>query len=600
MNSAVIETHVELACQVSKIGRGQTASAPGERRLFSTPALGARCERIAKRMGSASIKQNGPPPQEVRAQVQRMTASDVFVTSPQLAAFLLFVVEAVLRGHGERLKGYTIGVEVLRRDTSFDPQTDPIVRVEATRLRRAIERYYAGPGVDDPVTIELPRGGYAPRISWRAELASPPVAEPAFQPGNGMPTLRVAPFVIVGTADTRAIAAETFGSRIAEVFALFEVTNVMVAAPPSVRHAPLTAAPSAAAPSGAPSGAPSAPASRSDYRLDGTIEYRGNGLVDVRFKLVDESDATVIWSRAFERLSDADGSGETERSIIRELATAVVQPYGVISANDRAKRLGRNLLDPRYACLLEGGDALRSFDPAAQARVREGLERLTALDPNFAAGFTLLAALYGREHMAGIGARPGEPPALDRALKAARRGIELQPQSARGYHILFAILFFRGEKDAGILAAEKAIALNPYDILITAEYGGRLIYCGEVDRGMEMLQRTVGSGAILPSWSHFSLFVGHYMRGDLAAARYHAGQMTTETYVYGQLARAVIAGADGNIEEAHRAKRAIFALQPAWKEDPRGGIAKLINAPEIVDRLHEALAATGYQEIGGA
>jgi tetratricopeptide (TPR) repeat protein len=544
-------------------------------------------------MGSASIKQDGPPPQEVRAQVQRMTASDVFATSPQLAAFLLFVVEAVLRGHGERLKGYTIGVEVLRRDTSFDPQTDPIVRVEATRLRRAIERYYAGPGADDPVVIELPRGGYAPRISWRAEVPSAPIVEPVFQPGNGMPTLRVAPFVIVGTADTRAIGAETFGSRIAEVFALFEVTNVMVAAPPSARHVPLTAA----APSAA---APSAPASRSDYRVDGTIEYRGNGLVDVRFKLVDESDATVIWSRAFERLSDADGGGETERNIIRELATALVQPYGVISANDRAKRLGTNLLDPRYACLLEGGDALRSFDPAAHARAREGLERLTALDPNFAAGFILLAALYGREHMAGFGARPGEPPPLDRALKAARRGIELRPQSARGYHILFAILFFRGEKDAGILAAEKAIALNPYDVLITAEYGGRLIYCGEVDRGLEMLQRAVGSGAILPSWSHFGLFVGHYMRGDLAAARYHAGQMTAETYVYGQLARAVIAGADGNIEEAHRAKRAIFALQPAWKDDSRGGIAKLINAPEIVERLHDALTATGYQEIVGA
>ena len=63
--------------------------------------------------------------------------------------FLLFVVEAVLRGKGERLKGYTIGVEVLRRDINFDPQIDPIVRVEATRLRRAIERYYAGPGAGD-------------------------------------------------------------------------------------------------------------------------------------------------------------------------------------------------------------------------------------------------------------------------------------------------------------------------------------------------------------------------------------------------------------------------------------------------------------------
>ena len=77
-----------------------------------------------------------------------MIGSDVFSRSPQLGAFLRFVVEAVLHGKADRIKAYTIGVEVLRRDTRFDPQLDPIVRVEATRLRRAIERYYAGPGAD--------------------------------------------------------------------------------------------------------------------------------------------------------------------------------------------------------------------------------------------------------------------------------------------------------------------------------------------------------------------------------------------------------------------------------------------------------------------
>jgi TolB-like protein len=394
-------------------------------------------------MTPAPTKRNGElPPDAVRAQVQRMTASDVFATSPQLAAFLLFVVEAVLRGHAERLKGYTIGVEVLRRDTSFDPQVDPIVRVEATRLRRALERYYAGPGADDPIDIDLPRGGYVPRMSWRTGAAAAPAPEPpkaALQPGNGMPTLRVAPFVIVGTADTRTIAAETLGSRIAEAFALFDVINVILAAPAARPAAP---------------GAPAAAPSRSDYRLDGTIEYRGNGLVDVRFKLVDEWDATVVWSRAFERLADETGSGDTERNIILELTTAVVQPFGVISANDRAKRLAAGMLDPRYAALIEAADALRSYDAAMHARARAGLEQLTELDPNFAAGFMLLAALYGREHMTGLGARPDDSPALDRALKAARRGIELRPQSARGYHILFAILFFRGEKEAGIAAAE--------------------------------------------------------------------------------------------------------------------------------------------------
>ena len=87
--------------------------------------------------------------------------------SPQLGAFLRFVVEAVLQGKSDRIKGYTIGVEVLRRDPSFDPQADPIVRVEATRLRRTIERYYAGPGADDAIIVDLPRGSYVPTFRRR-------------------------------------------------------------------------------------------------------------------------------------------------------------------------------------------------------------------------------------------------------------------------------------------------------------------------------------------------------------------------------------------------------------------------------------------------
>ncbi|MEJ0078513.1 MAG: hypothetical protein WDO17_24340 [Alphaproteobacteria bacterium] len=200
-------------------------------------------------MSSAPIALNQPNAAAVRVQVERMTASSVFCNSPQLATFLYFIVEAQLRGKGERLKGYTIGVEVLRRDTSFDPQVDPIVRVEATRLRRALERYYAGPGADDTIMISLPRGGYVPRIGWRSahdmaesfsKTEAAPPTQPMLLPGNGMPSLRVAPFVVIGTPQTRAVALEALGGKLAEAFALFDIINIMAAAPPvRTRHATL-------------------------------------------------------------------------------------------------------------------------------------------------------------------------------------------------------------------------------------------------------------------------------------------------------------------------------------------------------------------------
>ena len=536
-------------------------------------------------MTSAPIPLNQPNAAAVRAQVERMTASTVFRNSPQLATFLWFIVEAQLRGKGERLKGYTIGVEVLRRDTNFDPQVDPIVRVEATRLRRALERYYVGPGTDDAIMITLPRGGYVPRIGWRSDHddVTPSTLETAapqqrrLLPGNGMPTLRVAPFVVLGTPLARAVSIEAVGSKLAEAFALFEIINILAAAPPMRTTQP---------------GAPQ-PAARSDYRLDGVIEYRAE-TVDLRFRLIDESDATVIWSRSFEGLSCTEDCEKTEQEIILRLATTIVQPFGVITANDRAKRLSAGKLDMRYCCLLEAGDALRTYDPAAHARVREGLEHLVAIDPNFAVGHTMLAIIYARQYFTGFGVRPADGSPLDRALKAARRGIELRPQSARGYHILMNILFFLGENEGAIQTAEKAMALNKYDLLIPADYGGRLICAGQIDRGLQILSKVIGAGAVLPGWNHFYQFVAHYMRGEWTEARYQAAQLTSETHDYGQLARAIVAHHDGDGAEAERAVKAIVTAQPAWRDNPRREIGKTITAPDIADRLTADLIATGY------
>jgi hypothetical protein len=103
-----------------------------------------------------------------RDALSRIVGSAIFGASPRLTAFLRFVVERALAGEGARIKGYTIAVEALGRATSFDPQSDPIVRVEAGRLRQRLARYYADEGLRDPVVIDLPSGSYVPRFAWRA------------------------------------------------------------------------------------------------------------------------------------------------------------------------------------------------------------------------------------------------------------------------------------------------------------------------------------------------------------------------------------------------------------------------------------------------
>ena len=120
-----------------------------------------------------------------------------FASSPHLAAFLTYSVNETLEGRASELKAYTVATCVLGRSSSFDPQSDPIVRVEATRLRRAMERYYSGAGSSDPVQIMMPRGGYKINFSRcdnhpnQRKSGSPVADERAFVPSKSSPNKQI-------------------------------------------------------------------------------------------------------------------------------------------------------------------------------------------------------------------------------------------------------------------------------------------------------------------------------------------------------------------------------------------------------------------------
>ncbi len=108
----------------------------------------------------------------VRDQLERILASGGFARSERLSRFLRFAVEKKLQGEGDRLKEYLLGIEVFDRNSSYDPRLDPIVRVEASRLRAKIREYYSTEGVSDPVRIDFGKGSYAPSLESRTSEES--------------------------------------------------------------------------------------------------------------------------------------------------------------------------------------------------------------------------------------------------------------------------------------------------------------------------------------------------------------------------------------------------------------------------------------------
>ena len=103
-------------------------------------------------------------PQVIQDALQRVLASRDFVNSERKRRFLKFVVQETLAGRADRIKAYSIALDAFDRDPSFNPAADPVVRIEAGRLRRCLEHYYLGEGAADRIRITIPKGGYVPHF----------------------------------------------------------------------------------------------------------------------------------------------------------------------------------------------------------------------------------------------------------------------------------------------------------------------------------------------------------------------------------------------------------------------------------------------------
>ena len=131
-----------------------------------------------------SSGQSLPDPGDCKQELDRILGSPDFDATDRERRFLAYVVEETLAGRGDRIKAYSIAVSVFGRGESFNPQTDPIVRVEAGHLRRALHRYYLASGSADPLVIAIPKGSYIPSFELPTHRAQTEASEPALSRGR--------------------------------------------------------------------------------------------------------------------------------------------------------------------------------------------------------------------------------------------------------------------------------------------------------------------------------------------------------------------------------------------------------------------------------
>lgn len=610
-------------------------------------------------------------PEAVRAQLERIVGSPDFAVPERARKFLRYVVEEFLVGRAERIKAYNIAVDVFERTETFDSQSDPVVRIEAGRLRRALERYYLTAGRDDPIVISIPKGGYVPTFTGRAistAVAAPPIADPPAEEPRATETEArspegpraedEAPLPITEAHAAKAMTPPP-GARHGRISALVVAALLVVAAivglgpwlvdrasepsaPPTAR-AVLPDGPSLlVVPFEELDGEPatrlyatglteelltqlvrfkeltvlgretarSIPAQADPawigrelgvrYLLTGNVRVAG-GRVRVTSRLLDTRTATMLWTQVYENEARPEELFAVQQDIARQVVTAVAQPYGIIFRTDLQRSTGQQPKDlEAYACTLRFYTYRTELDREQHALVRACLERAVARFPGYATAWAMLAFLYLDEDRFGYNPAVGQPAALDRALTAARRAVELDPENARALQALMTVLFFRRDVAEALRVGGRAVAVNPNDTELLAEFGTRLAFAGEWERGAELLEEALARNPAHSGYYSGTLALVDYMRRDYDRAIAEIRRANLEKFsIYHGVAAAIYAQA-GLRAEAQAAAARFTALFPDFLKNLDAELAKRNFRPEDRAHLIDGLRKAGLPvpEIG--
>jgi serine/threonine-protein kinase len=419
-----------------------------------------------------------------RDQLDRVLSSATFRQVDRLKRFLRFIVDEALGGRGDQLKEYVIGVQVFDKDASFDPRADPIVRVQARRLRARLVRYAREEGGSDPIVIELPKGGYAPVIKRREAAA--PGRRSVGATLAGQNTIAVAPIADYSAPHDLDYFCEGLRQELIHRLAKVDALRVIAG-----DHA------SAA------------------MQLAASVRRSGDRL-RITVHLVDNATSSYLWSESIDAVT-ADPFGAQESvaaAVLRNL-----EPHLVDSGHRRASRrssenlAARNLyLQGRYHLNQRTDEGLHKaldfFEKAivedaqfslahsgladahsllahygvrqpssAWARAASSAATAVMLDGNSAEARTSLAHVKAeQEFRAAIALDSGYATAhhwyamsclvpmsrLDEALEEMRFAQSLDPVSSIVARDLAIILAYRRDYDAALDQCDHTIELNPH------------------------------------------------------------------------------------------------------------------------------------------
>ena len=517
-------------------------------------------------------------PAAIHEQMERILCSPEFTATEAQRAFLRYVVNKTLSGESKEIKGYAVATEVFGRNDDFDQANDPIVSIQANKLRRALERYYLVAGQNDPISIGIPKGTYVPELSGRTDTVQVGRNETMRPIGalllNNWPAIVVKSFEnLTGTREL-----EYFGVGLATEVAL-EITRYQEIR--VLRQRP-GLEPSRTSDIGA------------RFLLSGSVKKDLNGL-KVIVDLFDAVTNAYIWGDAYRMHLDPAGMIDFEERIAATVVGKISSEQGVImkALSQESRRVPPAKLKTHQA-MLRFYQFLLSFSQKTYFDAYDALRQASRNEPECALVWSMLARLYAVNYSLELF---DLDTSLEQAVTYAEKGVKLDPANQRIRSVMAFILLLKNELTAGLAETDQALRLNPNSLIFIENIGYLLTLFGDWYRGPQIIYKAITLNPYYSTTVHHVLWLDWVRQGKYDLAYGETLHFARPMLFWDPLMRTAILGLLGRIEDSVQAGKDLLACKPDFRERGRILIRNYVKFEDIEVRIIEGLGLAGIDIV---
>ena len=524
-------------------------------------------------------------PDEIRAQLHEVFESKDFQASPRLKDFLAFVVEKTLAAKGQDLKAYTIGVEVFALGKDFDPNTNPLVRTEAGRLRSKLEHFYLhNPGAK--IKIDIPKGGYAAAFSkidpvqknhgsthprnkaYSFSISKVPQAEHKASimllPFSNINKTGCVDAIVEGLSSSMNIHLTKFRdlkiinyNQLAQFNSAFrEITSKNLNVD-------------------------------TRFILCGSVQKDEN-IVEVHASLVDTTSMHNIWAEKFDAEVNSGSLFEVQESIAQAIVYRIADDFGLLhrtllqemtsGVSPASSIQEASLLYYHWTTTLTRRDFVTAV---------ESVKKAHASDPQHVPTLAMLADLYASDHQWSYG-KINIP--LDHSLKMASKAANEDP-SCQLAHVALALNYhLRADFAKFKFCAEKALELNPSSTNTISTLGSGYAMAGVWDKAFELTSKIMELSSTCPGWCHFAAAMHKYLNNDFENSLIEAQKINMPENLWDSLIKLAAGGFLGERAICEKATERLFAIYPDFKRDKARIVCNSLPYENFSSKILEGIA----------